>query len=51
MTPTVPFLNPDPIAYLVGQSNEALIIVDGQNVITLINSGAQVISISSGFCE
>ena len=51
MTPAVPFLNPDPIACLVGQSNEAPIIVDGQKVTTLIDSGAQVSSVSSGFCK
>ena len=38
-TPTVPFLNPEPIAYLVGWSNEAPIIVDRQKVITLIDLG------------
>ena len=49
--PTVPFLNLDPIACLVGWSNEAHIIIDGQRVIALINSGAQFSSVSSGFCE
>ena len=29
---SVPFLNPDPIAYLVGCSNEAPVIVDGQEM-------------------
>ena len=51
VTPAVPFLNPDPIAYIVGQSNEAPIIVDGQKVTTLIDLQAQVSSVSSGFCE
>ena len=41
---TVPFLNPDPIAHLVGCSNEAPVIVDGQEMTTLIYSGAQVSS-------
>ena len=48
---TVPFLNPDPIACLVGHSNEAPVIVDGQRMTALIYSGAQVSSISSWFCE
>ena len=47
----VPFLNPDPIAHLVGCSNEAPLIVDGQRMTTLIDSDAQVSSISSQFCE
>ena len=47
----VPFLNPDPIAHLVVCSNEAPVIVDGQRVTVLIDSGAQVSSISSQFCE
>ena len=34
----VPFPNPDPIAHLVGCSNEALVIVDGQRMTALINS-------------
>ena len=51
MTLAVPFLNLDPIAHLVGWSNEAPVIVDGQKVTKLINSGTQVSSVSSGFCE
>ena len=47
----VPFLNPDPIAHLVGHSNEALVIVDGQEMAALIDLGAHVSSISSQFCE
>ena len=50
-TPAVPFLNPDPIAHLVGQSNETPIIFNRQKVTTLINLGAQVSSVTSGFCE
>ena len=49
--PAVSFLNLDPITHLVGWSNEAPIIVDRQKVIVLIDLGAQVSSISSGFCE
>ena len=51
VSPDVPFLNPDLIACLMGHCNKAPIIVDGQKVITLITSGAQVSSVSSGFCE
>ena len=47
----VPFLNPEPIAHLVGCSNGASVIMDGQRKTTLIDSGAQVSSISSQFCE
>ena len=46
-----PFLNPDPIACLVGHSNEAPLIMDGQRVTALIDSGAQVWDVSSQFCE
>ena len=45
----IPFLNPDPIAHLVGHSNEAPVIIDRQEVTALINSGAQVLSISAQF--
>ena len=51
VTPAVPFLNPDPIAHLVGQSNEVPVIDEGQKVTMLINSGTQVSSVSSGLCE
>ena len=50
VTPT-PFLNPDWIAWLEGCSNKAPGIIDGQEVTALINSGAQVLSISTQFCE
>ena len=36
----VPFLNPDPIAHLVGCSNKAPVIVYGQEITTLIYLGA-----------
>ena len=49
--PVIPFLNLDPAAHLVGWLNEAPVIVDGQKVTALIDSGAQVSSISSGFCD
>ena len=45
------FLNPDPVACLVGRSNEASVIVDWQEVTALIDLGAKVSSIRSGFCE
>ena len=45
------FLNLDPITHLKGHSNEASVILDGQRATTLIASGAQVLSISSQFCE
>ena len=47
----VPFLNPDPITHMVGHSNEAPVIMDRQKTTVLIDSGAQVSSISSQFCE
>ena len=47
----IPFLNLDPIACLIRHSNEAPVIIDGQEVTALIDSGAQVLSISAQFCE
>ena len=47
----IPFLNPDPIAHLVGCSNEASMIIDRQEVTALIDSGVQVLSISAQFCK
>ena len=45
------FLNPDPIACLVGHSNEAPVIVDRHGMTALIDSAVQVSSISSQFCK
>ena len=47
----IPFLNSDPIAHLVRHSNEAPVIIDGQEVTALIDLGAQVSSISAQFCK
>ena len=47
----IPFLNLDPIACLTGHSNEALVIIIGQEVTAFIDSGAQVLSISAQFCK
>ena len=35
----IPFLNPDPISHLVGCSNEAPVVIDGQEVTALIDLG------------
>ena len=47
----IPFLNPYPIAHLVGHSNEVPMIIDGQEVTALINLSAQVLSISAQCCK
>ena len=47
----IPFLNPDPIACLIGHSNKAPVIIDGQEVTALIDLGDQVSSISAQFCK
>ena len=50
-SPLSPSLNPVPIAHLVGHTNEAPVRVDRQGMTALIDSGAQVSSIISQFCE
>ena len=45
------FFNPDPVAHLVKCSNKAPVIVDRQEITTLIDLGAQVSSVSSQFCK
>ena len=47
----IPFLNPDHIAHLVGHSNEAPVVIDGQKITAFIDLGAQVLSISAQFCK
>ena len=50
VTPTL-FLNPDPIAQLVGCSSEAPVVINRKEVTALIDLGTQVLSISTQFCE
>ena len=45
------FLNPDPLARLVGHANEAPVVVDGREVAALVDLGAQVLTISAQLCE
>ena len=47
----IPFLNPDPVAQLVGHANEAPVVVDGQDVTALVDLGAQVSNISAQLCK
>ena len=41
------FLNPDPLAQLVGHANKAPVVVDGHEVTALVDLGAQVSNISA----
>ena len=47
----IPFLNPNPVAQLVGCANKAPVVMDGCEVIALVNLGAQVSNISAQLCE
>ena len=47
----IPFLNPDPVAHLVGHANEASVVIDGREVTALVDLGAQVSNISVQLCE
>ena len=47
----IPFLNPDPVACLVGHANEAPVVIDGHKVTALIDSGTQVSNISAQLCK
>ena len=46
----IPILNPDPLARLIGQWNEVDICVNGLNVRALLDTGAQVTSVSDALC-
>ena len=46
----IPILNPDPLARLIGWRNEADICVNGLNVRALLDTGAQVTSVSDALC-
>ena len=43
--------NPDPLYRLIGEPNETTIIVENETVKGLIDSGAQISSISDKFAE
>ena len=47
----IPFLNPNPVAQLVGCANEAPVVVDGCEVAALVDLGAQVLTMSAQLCE
>ena len=47
----IPFLNPDPVAQLVGHANEAPVVMDGCEVAALVDLGAQVSNISAQLCK
>ena len=47
----IPFLNLNPTAHLIGHFNKAPVIIDGQVVAALIDSGAQVLSTNAQLCE
>ena len=47
----IPFLNPDPVAHLVGHANEVPVVIDGHEVTALIDFEAQVLNISAQLCE
>ena len=43
--------NPDPLVRLIGEPNETPIIIENSKVKGLVDSGAQVSSISDRFCQ
>ena len=45
------FLNPDPWARLIGRANEEKIIVNGNTVTALLDTGIQVKHISLDYCQ
>ena len=47
----IPFLNPDPVARLIGHANEAPVVMDGCEMTALVDLGAQVSTISALLCE
>ena len=49
-TPTK-FLNPDPLARLIGRANEEKITVNGNTVTALLDTGSQVTHISLDYCQ
>ena len=47
----IPFLNPDLVVQLVGCTNEAPVVMDGREMAALVDSGAQVSTISAQLCD
>ena len=45
------FLNPDPWARLIGMANEEKIMVNGNTVTALLDTGSQVTHISLDYCQ
>ena len=49
--PSSKFLNPDPWARLIGRANEEKIMVNGNTVTALLDTGSQVTRISLDYCQ
>ena len=47
----IQFLNPDPVAQLVGHANEVPVVMDGCGVAALVDLGAQVSTITAQLCK
>ena len=47
----IPFLNPNPVAQLVGCANKAPVVIDGHEVAALVDLGEQVLTMSAHLCE
>ena len=47
----IPFLNPEPVARLVGCTNEAPVVIDSREVTALVDLEAQVSNISAQLCK
>ena len=45
------YYNPDPLFWLIGESNEVDIQIDGNNMTALIDSGAQISAITKSMAK
>ena len=43
--------NPDPLCWLIGPKNEVEVIVNGEQVMALVDSGAQISAVSVAFAK
>ena len=42
--------NPTPMVHLIGLANEAMVVVEGVEMMALVDTGSQIPTLTEGFC-
>ena len=42
--------NPDPLVWVLGHANVAMVVIDGGKTMALVDTGSQISTLTEGFC-